>query len=123
MHFYRLKQFPRFIRDLDLALIAPVLTLCVFGIFAVFWAGLSPQFSSPFFLVKAKVMYIILGIVLTLAFSAIDYRLFEKRSLQIGISLSVIFFLAMLFFIGPKEFGANLRILIFNKTVQPTEYV
>ncbi len=123
MHFYRLKKFLGFIRDLDFALIAPVLTLCVFGILAVFWAGLSPRFSSPFFLVKAKVMYIILGIFLTLAFSSIDYHLFEKRSLQIGITLSVIFSLALLFFIGPKEFGANLRILIFNKTVQPTEYV
>lgn len=123
LHLKRLCTPTHIIGDLDFALIAPLLVLCVFGILAVFWAGLSPQFSNPFQMVKAKAMYIMIGIILTFLFSAIDYHLYENRGFQIGISLTVIFFLFLLFFIGPKEFGANLRFLIFNKTIQPTEYV
>jgi cell division protein FtsW len=90
---------------------------------AVFWAGLSPQFSSPFVLFKSKATFILSGIILAIGFSKIDYHFYENRKLQIVTSLVVIVFLGLLFFIGPEEFGANLRFLIFNKTVQPTEYV
>ncbi|MGD8513874.1 MAG: FtsW/RodA/SpoVE family cell cycle protein [Deltaproteobacteria bacterium] len=109
--------------DVDLVLLAPMLTLCVFGLLAVFWAGLSPQFSSPFILLKEKVRFILPGIGLMLCFSKIDYHFYENRGLQVAISLAVIVFLALLFFLGPKEFGARLRFLVFNKTIQPTEYV
>ncbi len=110
-------------RDLDLALLAPVLTLSVFGVLAVFWAGLSPQFSSPYVLVKAKVMSLLAGALLLVCFSKINYHCYENRRLQIGVSLAVIGFLALLFGIAPKEFGAILRFLVFNKTIQPSEYV
>jgi cell division protein FtsW len=110
-------------RDLDLALLAPVLTLSVFGVLAVFWAGLSPQFSSPYVLVKAKVMSLLAGVLLLVCFSKIDYHCYENRRLQIEVTLAVIGFLGLLFVIAPKEFGAILRFLVFNKTIQPSEYV
>jgi cell division protein FtsW len=58
-----------------------------------------------------------------LCFSKIDYHFYENRGLQVAISLAVIVFLALLFFIGPKEFGAKLHFLVFNRTIQPAEYV
>ncbi len=122
-YFDTAKRMKLLLQDVDFLLLSPVLTLCAFGIAAVFWAGLSPQFSSPFVLLRAKVMFILPGILLVICFSKIDYHFYENRKLQIATSLAVIVFLALLFFIGPKEFGANLRFLIFNKTVQPTEYV
>ena len=107
----------------DLALLAPVLTLCVFGVLAVFWAGLSPQFSSPFLLLKAKVVAILLGILLTICFSKINYHVYENRRLQFVVSIFAIAFLALLFFLGSEEAGAMLRFAILGKTIQPTEYI
>ncbi len=111
-----------FFKQIDYYLLAPVLTLCLFGLVAVFWAGLSPQFSSPFLLFKAKLYFFIPGLLIALCLSAVDYHLYENSKLQISLSLAVIFFLVLLFFLGPREFGANLRFLLFNKTIQPTEY-
>jgi cell division protein FtsW len=133
MNLYNLKRTARNIfgaeglkslfENTDFVLLAPVLTLCVFGIAAVFWAGLSPQFSSPYVLLKAKVMFLLPGILLTIGLSKIDYHIYENRNLLFIISLAAIVLLCLLFFLSPKEFGANLRFLIFNKTIQPTEYV
>ena len=107
----------------NLELLAPVFTLAIFGVLAVFWAGLSPQFSRPFMLLKAKLIFSLLGILLMVCLSKIDYHNYEDRRLQITASLTVIVFLSLLFFLAPKESGARLRFLFFNKTIQPTEYV
>jgi len=133
MDFLRLKKTVRnlvsaegiksFFTDIDFGLFAPALTLCVFGVAAVFWAGLSPQFSSPYVLLKAKVMFILTGILLAIFLSRVDYHLYENRNLQIATCLGVIALLTLLFFLAPRQFGANLRFLLFNKTIQPTEYV
>ena len=112
----------KFWQHIDFYLLVPVITLCVFGLVAVFWAGLSPQFSSPFLLFKAKLTFFIPGLLIALCLSAVDYHLYENSKLQISLSLAVIFFLVLLFFLGPREFGANLRFLMFNKSIQPAEY-
>ena len=94
----------------------------MFGLAAVYWAGLSPQFSGPYFLLKAKTVFVLAGIGLALVLSRIDYHIYEKRGFQIGISLAVIVMLILLFFVGLKEHGANLRLPLFSRTIQPTEY-
>ena len=121
---YHAKRFVLIIfwQQIDFYLLVPVLTLCVFGLVAVFWAGLSPQFSSPFLLFKAKLIFFIPGLLIALCLSAIDYHVYENSKFQISLSLAVIFSLLLLFFSGPREFGANLRFLFFNKTIQPAEY-
>jgi len=111
-----------FRQHVDVYLLVPVFTLCVFGLVAVFWAGLSPKFSSPFLLFKAKLYFLIPGLLIAVCLSAVDYHLYENSKLQISLSVAVIFFLLLLFFSGPREFGANLRFLLFNKTIQPAEY-
>ena len=110
-------------QTVDLALLAPVLTLCVFGMLAVFWAGLSPQFSSPLALLRAKVASVLFGAIVGISFSRIDYHCYEDRRFQLAVSLAAIAFLVLLFFVGLEESGANLRFLVFNRTIQPTEYI
>ena len=89
-------RVPAITKDLDYGILTPVITLCLFGALAVFWAGLSPQFSSPFTLVKAKIVYFLVGIFLMIFFSKLDYHVYEKRRVQIYASIAVIVFLVLL---------------------------
>ena len=117
------QKIKKYIKDLDMLLLLPVISLCLFGVAAVFWAGLSPQFSSPFALVKSKVAVMFIGLGAAGLFSQIDYHHYEKPNLQAAGCLTLILFLCLLFFLGLKEYGANLRFALMNRTVQPTEYV
>ena len=71
--FHRLNLRERF-KGLDLSIAAIVLTLCLFSVLAVFWAGLSPDFSTPFVLLKNKVFFLFMGICVSLGICIIDYQ-------------------------------------------------
>ena len=109
-------------QETNFQLLSPVLALCMFGVAAVFRAGLSPQFSSPFILLKSKLYFAGFGMMLVTGLSMVDYHIYENRRLQVGLSMGMIILLLFLFLFGPREFGANLRLKFFSKTFQPTEY-
>ena len=106
----------------DSALLAIAITLCLFGLVGVFWAGLSPDFSTPFRLVKSKILMMIIGVCLSLWISKIDYHFYEKRIFLVLLSLISICILIALLFFGYRESGFLLRFTIFGQSLQPTEY-
>jgi len=118
---HRLKIKSRF-EGFDLSILAIVLTLCLFGLLAVFWAGMSPDFSTPFVLLKNKVVFILAGICVSLGISHIDYHFYERRFFLILVSLASIICLILVLFFGHKEAGFLLRFKIFKQSFQPTEY-
>ena len=106
----------------DLSILALVLTLCLFGLLAVFWAGLSPDFSTPFILLKNKIVFILAGICFSLGISHIDYHFYERKFFLLLVSSASAICLILVLICGHKEAGFLLRFKIFQQSFQPTEY-
>ncbi|MEW5820283.1 MAG: putative lipid II flippase FtsW [Cyanobacteriota bacterium] len=100
-----------------------IIILCVFGLVSIFSAS-GPDgvriYDDPFYFLKRQVIFDILGIVLMLVISRIDYNYLRYISLPFG--LIVCGLILATHFIGVEAYGGERWLKLAGFTFQPSEF-
>ncbi len=116
------KLLQGFIKPLDLPLLAGALCASVFGIALVISAVNNPPAGvSPDRLVLVQIAAAVLGLLLALVISLIDYHLFEPIS-KFCVPVAVLALVAVGLF-APEIAGNNSWLVVFGVSVQPSEFI
>ena len=108
---------------MDRWLLYIILALCAFGLVSIFSAA-GPDglkiYDDAFYFTKKHIAFCIIGIVIMLGVSRIDYNYFKYISLPFGITICVL--ILATHFIGVEAFGGERWLKIGPFTFQPSEF-
>jgi len=109
-------------RTMDYWLLLTVIGLTMFGIVSIFSASMynSGISGSPFSYFTKQLIYAIVGIILMISISNIDYR--RTKHFAPIVLIGVIIMLVLVLFIGVDVNGAKRWINIGIGTIQPSEF-
>ncbi|MBI4364539.1 MAG: putative lipid II flippase FtsW [Candidatus Latescibacteria bacterium] len=110
-------------RRLDWGILLPVVALLALGLVMVYSSSAllgADRFHSQFFFLKRQVVRLLLGLVVMLALSQVDYRrLLAIAPWALGASVALLATLVVLGGVGVR--GANRWLSVAEFTLQPTE--
>ncbi|MEW6092628.1 MAG: putative peptidoglycan glycosyltransferase FtsW [Chloroflexota bacterium] len=104
----------------DLILVAVVIVLCVFGLMMVFSASTDfslLRYEDPYFIFGKQILWTVLGAILAVVISRLDYRLVYK--LAVPMMGATIALLIAVLLIGENRLGSIRS--FFGGSVQPSE--
>ena len=104
-------------RHFDFALMGAVLLLILFGVTMIRSANLSSIDTGVQGQASRQVIYAVIGIVIVVAISAVDYRVYSSYSLFIYGTL--LFLLVVVLVVGLASFGAVRWIDLASSTSSP----
>lgn len=112
-------------KKFDLPLFISVLFLIIFGVVMIYsassiWANY--KFNDSFYYVKRQLVFVIIGIILMLFMSKIDYEIYHKNANKILLICFILLVLVIIPGIGSIRNGSRSWFGIGGLGVQPSEF-
>ncbi|NOX90304.1 MAG: rod shape-determining protein RodA [Calditrichaeota bacterium] len=112
-------RFQNIFKQIDFALLLPVIFLIITGLFTVYSATHITQASSQNYFSR-QLFYAVIGVVLIFAVTFVPYKvIFDLSYLLYGISLLL---LILVLFIGIRGYGAERWLSLGTVKIQPSEF-
>ena len=111
-------------KKFDLPLFISVLFLIIFGVVMIYsassiWANY--KFNDSFYYVKRQLVFVIIGIILMLFMSKIDYEIYHKNANKILLICFILLVLVIIPGIGSIRNGSRSWFGIGSFGIQPSE--
>lgn len=111
-------------KKLDKKLFISVIIMCIFGIIMIYssssiWADY--KFNDPFKYVKAQSVFFIIGIIMTIIISKIDYKFYKTKSNIILLICFILLILVLIPGVGVIRNGSRSWFGIGSLGIQPSE--
>ena len=111
-------------KKIDLVLLISIITISIFGVVMVFsssyvWAEY--KFNDPFKFVKNQGLFLIIGIVLMLMISKVDYKIYYEKANILLFSCIILLILVLIPGIGTIRNGSRSWFGIGSLGIQPSE--
>lgn len=112
-------------RKMELLLLISVITISIFGIIMIYsasyiWAGY--KFNDPYKFVKNQGLFFIIGIILMLIISRIDYKIYYQKANIILLICFILLILVLIPGIGTVRNGSKSWFGIGSFGIQPSEF-
>ena len=113
-------------RRLDILLLTTIITISLFGLLMVYsasyiWAEY--KFNDPFKFVKNQGIFFIVGVIIMLIISRIDYHIYYEKAKQLLIICFILLILVLIPGIGTVRNGSRSWFGIGSFGIQPREFM
>ena len=111
-------------KEIDILLLIAIITISIFGVIMVYsssyvWAEY--KFNDPFKFVKNQSLFLIIGIILMIIVSKIDYKIYYEKSNLLFIIAIILLILVAIPGIGTVRNGSRSWFGIGSFGIQPSE--
>ena len=111
-------------KKMDISLFIAVIVLAVFGLFMIYsassiWAEY--KFQDSFYYMKRQFIFLVIGIILMVATSKVDYNIYYEKSNKILITCLILLILVLIPGIGSVRNGSRSWFGIASFGIQPSE--
>lgn len=112
-------------QTIDILLLIAIIVISIFGLFMIFsssniWAEY--KFNDPFKYLKHQSLFFVIGVVLMIIVSKIDYQIYYQKSNLILIACCILLILVLIPGIGTVRNGSRSWFGIGSFGIQPSEF-